>query len=82
MVASFSCWLWLEPPPTLTVTEPATPQARRYTVGYRPNHGQPDPYPQITLKGRWLGQLGFTTGQKLEVITQPGQLIIRLATEE
>jgi len=50
-------------------------------VGYRPNHGQPDPYPQIILKGRWLGQLGFTTGQKLEVITQPGQLIIRLATE-
>jgi len=25
---------------------------------------------------------GFTTGQKLEVITQPGQLIIRLTTEE
>ncbi|MBU9821460.1 type I toxin-antitoxin system SymE family toxin [Rahnella sp. BCC 1045] len=64
-----------------STSEPATPQARQSIVGYRPNHGQPDPYPQITLKGRWLGQLGFTTGQKLEVITQPGQLIIRLATE-
>ncbi|RKF71054.1 hypothetical protein CKQ54_19675 [Rahnella variigena] len=36
------------------------------------NRRQPDQYPQVTLKGRWLGQLGFTTGQKLEVITQPG----------
>ncbi|WP_095925054.1 SymE family type I addiction module toxin [Rahnella victoriana] len=49
---------------------------------YRPNHGLRDPYPQIPLKGHWLGQLDFTTGQKLEVITQPGQLIIRLADEE
>ena len=51
-------------------------------MGYRPNHGQPDPYSQITLKGRWLGRFGFTKRQKLEVITQPGQLIIRLTTEE
>lgn len=65
-----------------STSEPAAPQARQSIVGYRPNHGQPDPYPQITLKGRWLGQLGFTTGQKLEVITQPRQLIIRLAAEE
>ncbi|MFF6010013.1 SymE family type I addiction module toxin [Rahnella sp. R3(2024)] len=36
----------------------------------------------MTLKGRWLGQFGFTTGQKLDVITQPGQLIIRLTAEE
>ena len=39
-------------------------------------------YLQIILKARWIGQLGFTTVQKLEVITQPGQLIIRLITEE
>jgi len=62
-------------------SEPATPQAHQTIVGYRPNHGQPDPYPQSTLKHSWLGQLSFTTGQKLEVITQPGQLITRLATE-
>ncbi|WP_418305595.1 SymE family type I addiction module toxin [Pantoea vagans] len=31
--------------------------------------------------GSWLEALGFTTGQKIEVITGPGQLIIRLATE-
>jgi len=33
------------------------------------------------IKGRWLEALGFTTGQKIEVISGPGQLIIRLATE-
>ncbi|UQY46072.1 type I toxin-antitoxin system SymE family toxin [Mixta hanseatica] len=33
----------------------------------------------ITLKGRWRTALGFETGQKIEVIAGPGQLIIRLA---
>jgi hypothetical protein len=45
------------------------------------NKGQPNPLPQLTIKGRWLEALGFTTGQKIEVITGPGQLITRLATE-
>lgn len=56
-------------------------QAHYYKVGCRPNKGQPNPLPQLTIKGRWLEALGFTTGQKIEVITGPGQLIIRLATE-
>jgi toxic protein SymE len=30
---------------------------------------------------RWLASLGFTTGQRIEVITEPGQLIIRLAAK-
>ncbi|AVE16872.1 SymE family type I addiction module toxin [Pantoea vagans] len=50
-------------------------------MGYRPDKGQPNPLPQLTIKGRWLEALGFTTGQKLEVITGTGQLVIRLATE-
>ncbi|MCW0314808.1 Endoribonuclease SymE [Pantoea ananatis] len=53
-------------------------RAHYYRVGYRPNRGQPNPLPQLTIKGRWLEALGFTTGQKIEVITGPGQLIIRL----
>ncbi|ADP10700.1 hypothetical protein EJP617_10190 [Erwinia sp. Ejp617] len=28
-----------------------------------------------------MGALGFDTGQKIEVITEPGQLIIRLAVK-
>lgn len=64
-----------------STSEPAVPQARKSIVGYRPNGGRPNPLPQLTIKGRWLKALGFTTGQKIEVITGPGQLIIRLATE-
>jgi len=48
-------------------------------VGYRPNKGQPNPLPQLTIKGRWLEALGFTAGQKIDVIPEPGQLLIRLA---
>ncbi|MDT0178001.1 SymE family type I addiction module toxin [Pantoea sp. RRHST58] len=58
-----------------------TTAAHYYKVGYRPNRGQPNPLPQLTIKGRWLEALGFKIGQKIEVITGPGQLIIRLATE-
>jgi len=50
-------------------------------VGYRSNKGQPNPLPQLTIKGRWLEALGFTTGQKIEVIPEADQLIIRLAGE-
>ena len=60
-------------------SEPATPQARKCIVGYRPNGGRPNPPPQLTLTGKWLEPLGFTTGQRIEVITEPGQLIIRIA---
>ena len=38
--------------------------------------------PSITLKGRWMAALGFETDQKIEVITGPGQLIIRLTGEK
>ncbi|WP_312215447.1 SymE family type I addiction module toxin [Pantoea vagans] len=62
--------------PTTTASES---QVHYYKVGYRPNKGQPNPLPQLTIEGRWLETLGFTTGQKIEVITGPGQLIIRLA---
>ncbi|MHC5177062.1 SymE family type I addiction module toxin [Serratia rhizosphaerae] len=67
--------IWLRKPKS----EPATPQARRHIIGYRPNGGRPNPPPQLTLTGKWLEPLGFTTGQKIEVITEPGQLIIRIA---
>ena len=40
-----------------------------------------EPAAQLTIKGRWLEALGFKTGQKIEVITGPGQFIIGLATK-
>ncbi|OQD47400.1 hypothetical protein BWZ29_22240 [Enterobacter cancerogenus] len=39
------------------------------------------PAPQLTLTGIWLEPLGFTTAQKIEVLTEPGQLIVRLAED-
>ncbi|MDA5494142.1 SymE family type I addiction module toxin [Yersinia intermedia] len=48
---------------------------------YPANSGRPNPLPQLTLKGRWLEPLGFTTEQRIEVITEPGQLIIRLVAD-
>ncbi len=65
---------------TLTTTTNES-RAHYYKVGYRPERGQPNPLPQLTIKRRWLEALDFTTGQKIEVITGPGQLIIRLASE-
>ncbi|MEN4831405.1 SymE family type I addiction module toxin [Pantoea vagans] len=65
----------------MTTTADTASHAHYYRVGYRPNRGQPNPLPQLTIKGRWLEALGFTTGQKIEVIPEAGQLIIRLATE-
>jgi len=60
-------------------SEPVTPTTRRYTVGYIRDQRKFEPSPSITLKGRWMAALGFSTGQKIEVITGPGELIIRLA---
>ncbi|KAA6100438.1 type I toxin-antitoxin system SymE family toxin [Pantoea sp. B_10] len=37
--------------------------------------------PSIILKGHWMAALGFETGQKIEVITTPDQMIIRLAVD-
>jgi toxic protein SymE len=62
-------------------TRTATTAAHYYRVGYRPNRGQLNPLPQLTIKGRWLEPLGFTTGQRIEVITEPGQLIIRITSD-
>ncbi|WP_299998362.1 SymE family type I addiction module toxin [uncultured Cedecea sp.] len=52
---------------------------RRYTVSYIRDQRRYQPAPAIILKGQWMAELGFSTGQKVEVFTESGQLIIRLA---
>ncbi|MCX8713366.1 SymE family type I addiction module toxin [Gilliamella sp. B3464] len=32
---------------------------RFYTIGYVPQGTKPNPRPQLTIKGRWLEQIGF-----------------------
>ncbi len=39
---------------------------------------QPNPLPQLTIKGRWLEQWGFIKGQPVSIIAKQGQLIIRI----
>ncbi|YCH31510.1 type I toxin-antitoxin system SymE family toxin [Erwinia sp. D4-22] len=50
-------------------------------MGYIRDQRKFEASPAITLKGHWMAALGFETGQKIEVIAGPGQLIIRLAGE-
>ncbi|PQQ22544.1 hypothetical protein C6H66_23165 [Photorhabdus hindustanensis] len=40
--------------------------------------GKPNPYPQLTIKGRWLAALGFTTGTPITITSEAGQLIIQI----
>ncbi|MFU9138530.1 SymE family type I addiction module toxin [Erwinia tasmaniensis] len=61
--------------------EQVSTKARRYTVGYIRDSRKFQPSPSITLKGHWMADFGFSTGQKIEVIPEVGQLIIRLADE-
>ncbi|WP_038905977.1 SymE family type I addiction module toxin [Dickeya zeae] len=56
-------------------TEVKQPQ-RHYTVGYVPNGMKGNPPPQLTLKGRWLEDLGFNTGQPVIVTVELGRLVI------
>ncbi len=73
--------------------KPGTPTltTRRYTVSYisrrheRRATGELLYYsrsPSLHIKGDWLAALGFETGQKIEVIGKPGQLIVQLAGEK
>ncbi|MEN4587778.1 SymE family type I addiction module toxin [Pantoea sp. SIMBA_072] len=62
-------------------TTTPTTKSRRYTVGYIRDHIKHQPSPSITLRGHWMGDLGFETGKKVEVICEQGELLIRLAKE-
>ncbi|PXZ06875.1 hypothetical protein DKK70_09425 [Gilliamella apicola] len=47
-----------------------------FSVGYSLNGGQPNPRPQLIVKGRWLEQLGFYVGQAVVVKIERNKLII------
>lgn len=61
--------------------EQISTKARRYTVGYIFDSQNFQPSPSIVLKGHWMGELGFETGRKVEVLCELGELIIRLVEE-
>ena len=64
-----------------TGKEPASqPNERFYTIGgYVPQGIKPNPRPQITIKGRWLEQIGFYAGQSVIIKVEQNKLIVELA---
>ncbi|MCX0499403.1 type I addiction module toxin, SymE family [Erwinia billingiae] len=50
-------------------------------MGYIRDQRKFQPSPSIPLKEHWIGNLGFETGKKVEVICGQGELSIRLAEE-
>ncbi|SUP80360.1 SymE family type I addiction module toxin [Yersinia wautersii] len=60
-----------------TPVNKAPKTTRHYTVGYTPNLGIKKPAPQLLIKGYWLEQHGFLTGQQVTVNIEQGRLIIQ-----
>ncbi|MBP0995701.1 SymE family type I addiction module toxin [Serratia fonticola] len=61
-----------------TTVNKAPKTTRHYTVGYTPNLGIKKPAPQLLIKGYWLEELGFLTGQPVTVNIEQGRLIIQV----
>lgn len=60
--------------------EPASqPNERFYTIGNVPQGIKPNPRPHITIKGRWLEQIGFYAGQSVIITVEQNKLIVELA---
>jgi len=67
---------------SITKTRTVKPRPKRsLTVGYSPNGGQPNPRPQLTIKGRWLEQIGFYAGLPVVIKVEQNKLIIELAIQ-
>lgn len=49
-----------------------------YTIGYVPQGTNPNPRPQLTIKGRWLEQIGFYVGCPVIIKTEQGKLLVEL----
>ncbi|WP_140921529.1 SymE family type I addiction module toxin [Limnobaculum xujianqingii] len=60
------------------MTKAKQPQPRHYTVGYVPNGGKTQPSPQLKISGKWLEELGFTTGQPVIVTSELGRVVIEV----
>ncbi|NDL01604.1 SymE family type I addiction module toxin [Photorhabdus bodei] len=64
---------------------------RRYKVGYTSTRHEDrstgmtryySQHPSLHLKGNWLEEAGFATGQSVLVRVERGQLVIQVVTED
>ena len=64
----------------LTTDKALVPQSneRFYTVGYVPQGTKPNPRPQLTIRGRWLEQIGFYVGCPVIIKIEQDKLIVEL----
>ncbi|WP_081298569.1 SymE family type I addiction module toxin [Gilliamella apicola] len=46
-----------------------------------PQGTKPNPKPQLTIKGRWLEQIGFYAGLPVVIKVEQNKLIIELAMQ-
>ncbi|WP_115560818.1 SymE family type I addiction module toxin [Xanthomonas arboricola] len=59
---------------------PGHPRApQRCTVGYGYYPASDQRIPTLRLRGRWLEQLGFTIGSKLDIRLRDGKLVVSVA---
>ncbi|WP_139015210.1 SymE family type I addiction module toxin, partial [Xanthomonas cannabis] len=49
------------------------------TVGYAYYPASHQRIPTLRLRGRWLEQLGFTIGSKLNITMRNGELVVSVA---
>lgn len=59
-----------------TTVNKAPKTTRHYIIGYTPNLGIKKPAPQLIIKGYWLEEQGFLTGQQVTVNIEQGRLNI------
>ncbi|WP_355506407.1 SymE family type I addiction module toxin [Xanthomonas cannabis] len=59
---------------------PRAPQHRTVGYGYYPATHQR--IPTLRLRGRWLEQLGFTIGSKLNITMRNGELVVTVVPAE
>ncbi|NIK08718.1 toxic protein SymE [Xanthomonas arboricola] len=62
---------------------PGHPRApQRCTVGYGYYPDSHQRIPTLRLRGRWLEQLGFTIGSKLDIRMRNGELVVTVAPKD
>ena len=49
-----------------------------YTIGYMPQGTKPNPWPQLTIKGSWLEQVGFYVSSPVIIKIEQSKLIEEL----
>ncbi|MCX8670880.1 type I toxin-antitoxin system SymE family toxin [Gilliamella sp. B2865] len=62
-----------------TGKEPASqPNERFYTIGYVPQGTNRNSRPQLTIKGKWLEQIGFCVGCPVIIKIEQGKLVLEI----